>query len=185
MVNAILKDTESRMKSALEFLSQQYASIRAGRANPAVLDKVTVDYYGTPTPINQVAAVSVSEARVIVIQPWDISLLSAIEKSIQKSDLGINPQNDGKVIRLIFPQLTEDRRKEISKEISHMAEETKISVRNIRRDSMDKTKNAKKNSEINEDELKKAEKKIQDCTDKVCSDIDKLCSTKISQIMEI
>lgn len=184
-MNTILKDTESRMKSAVSHLSEEYASIRAGRANTSILDKVAVDYYGTATPINQVAAVSVAEARVIVIQPWDLSLLSAIEKAIQKSDIGINPQNDGKVLRLIFPQLTEDRRKEICREISHMAEESKISIRNIRRDAMDKIKNLKKSSTITEDEMKKAEKKIQDFTDKVCSDIDKLCSTKTAQTMEL
>lgn len=184
-MNSVLKDVESRMKSAVEHLSKEYAAIRAGRANTAILDKVTVDYYGTATPINQVAAVSVAEARVIVVQPWDISLLSAIEKAIQKSDIGINPQNDGKVIRLIFPQLTEDRRKEICKEISQMSEESKITVRNIRRDSMDKLKNMKKASEITEDEMKKGEKKIQDCTDKTCSEIDKLCSTKTAQTMEL
>lgn len=184
-MNSVLKDVESKMKSAVEHLSKEYASIRAGRANTAILDKVTVDYYGTATPINQVAAVSVAEARVIVIQPWDISLLSAIEKAIQKSDIGINPQNDGKVIRLIFPQLTEDRRKEICKEISQMSEDSKITVRNIRRDSMDKLKNMKKASEITEDEMKKGEKKIQDCTDKICGEIDKLCSTKTAQTMEL
>ena len=184
-MNSVLKDVESRMKSAVEHLSKEYAAIRAGRANTAILDKVTVDYYGTATPINQVAAVSVAEARVIVVQPWDISLLSAIEKAIQKSDIGINPQNDGKVIRLIFPQLTEDRRKEICKEISQMSEESKITVRNIRRDSMDKLKNMKKASEITEDEMKKGEKKIQDCTDKTCSEIDKLCSAKTAQTMEL
>ena len=129
------------MKTAYERLSSEYTAIKAGRANASVLDKIQIDYYGTKTPINQVAAVSISEARVLVIQPWDVSLLGTIEKEIQKSDIGINPQNDGKVIRLIFPQLTEDRRKEIAKEISAMAENSKISVRNIRRDAMDKTKN--------------------------------------------
>ena len=185
LMNSILKDTETRMDGAVKHLSDEYASIRAGRANTAILDKVSIEYYGTPTPINQVAAISVAEARVIVIQPWDMSSLSAIEKAIQKSDIGINPQNDGKVIRLIFPQLTEDRRREISKEISRLAEETKISIRNIRRDAMDKSKALKKNSEATEDEIKKLEKKVQDFTDKSCAKIDKLCSEKIAKTMEI
>ena len=184
-MNSIIKDTETRMDFAVKHLSDEYASIRAGRASTAILDKVSIDYYGTATPINQVAAVSVAEARVIVIQPWDLSLLSVIEKAIQKSDIGINPQNDGKVIRLIFPQLTEDRRREISKEISRLSEDTKISVRNIRRDAMDKAKVLKKNSEATEDEVKKLEKKVQDLTDKFCSKIDKLCSEKIAKTMEI
>ncbi len=147
-MNTILENAKAKMKAAVEHLKEEYAAIRAGRANPAVLDKVTVDYYGSPTPINQVAAVSVTEARVILIQPWDASILGGIEKAIQKSDIGINPQNDGKNIRLIFPQLTEDRRKEIVKEISKIAEDAKISIRNIRRDCMDKIKNLKKTSEI-------------------------------------
>ena len=159
-MNTILENATAKMKAAVEHLKEEYAAIRAGRANPAVLDKVTVDYYGSPTPINQVAAVSVTEARVILIQPWDASILGGIEKAIQKSDIGINPQNDGKNIRLIFPQLTEDRRKEIVKEISKIAEDAKISIRNIRRDCMDKIKNLKKTSEITEDDMKKAEKKV-------------------------
>lgn len=173
------------MESTCEKLSNDYAAIQAGRANPAVLDKVTVDYYGTATPINQVAAISVAEARVLTIQPWDISVLNAIEKAIQKSDIGINPQNDGKVIRLIFPQLTEDRRKEIAKEVSSMAENSKIAIRNIRRNAIDKLKNKKKASEITEDELKSGEKKVQDLTDKFCKNIDELSSTKEKQIMSL
>ncbi len=184
-MNNLIKDAETKMKSSCERLGSEYASIQAGRANPAVLDKVMVDYYGTPTPINQIAAVSVSEARVLVIHPWDVSLLNIIEKEIQKSDIGINPQNDGKVLRLIFPQLTEERRKEISKEISSMAENSKIAIRNIRRDAMDKTKNMKKNSEITEDEQKKGEKRIQDLTDKYCAEIEKLCDAKTKQVMSL
>ena len=184
-MNTILKNTESRMKNAAEHLSQEYAGIRAGRANTAILDKITVDYYGTPTPINQIAAVSVMESRVISIQPWDMSLLNAVEKAIQKSDIGINPQNDGKTIRLIFPPLTEDRRKEIVKEVSHLAEESKIAVRNIRRDALEKIKSLKKNSEITEDDSKKAEKKIQTFTDNTCSEIEQLCSNKTTEIMKI
>ncbi len=184
-MNSLLKDAETRMKQTVEHLSNEYASIRAGRANPSVLNKINIDYYGTPTPINQVAAVSVSEARVLVIQPWDISLLNIIERAIQKSDIGINPQNDGKVIRLIFPQLTEDRRKEIAREASGLSEESKISIRSIRRDLIDKSKNLKKSSEITEDESKKLEKKIQDFTDKYCAEIEKLCDAKTKQIMEL
>ena len=184
-MNTILENAKAKMKAAVEHLKEEYAAIRAGRANPAVLDKVTVDYYGSPTPINQVAAVSVTEARVILIQPWDASILSGIEKAIQKSDIGINPQNDGKNIRLIFPQLTEDRRKEIVKEISKIAEDAKISIRNIRRDCMDKIKNLKKTSEITEDDMKKAEKKVQTFTDDSCAEIEKLCSAKTTQTMEI
>lgn len=184
-MNTILENAKAKMKAAVEHLKEEYAAIRAGRANPAVLDKVTVDYYGSPTPINQVAAVSVTEARVILIQPWDASILGGIEKAIQKSDIGINPQNDGKNIRLIFPQLTEDRRKEIVKEISKIAEEAKISIRNIRRDCMDKIKNLKKTSEITEDDMKKAEKKVQTFTDDSCAEIEKLCSAKTTQTMEI
>ena len=184
-MNTILENAQAKMKAAIEHLKEEYTAIRAGRANPAVLDKVTVDYYGSPTPINQVAAVSVTEARVILIQPWDASILGGIEKAIQKSDIGINPQNDGKNIRLIFPQLTEDRRKEIVKEISKIAEDAKISIRNIRRDCMDKIKNLKKTSEITEDDMKKAEKKVQTFTDDSCAEIEKLCSAKTAQTMEI
>lgn len=184
-MNTILENAKAKMKAAIEHLKEEYTAIRAGRANPAVLDKVTVDYYGSPTPINQVAAVSVTEARVILIQPWDTSILGGIEKAIQKSDIGINPQNDGKNIRLIFPQLTEDRRKEIVKEISKIAEDAKISIRNIRRDCMDKIKNLKKTSEITEDDMKKAEKKVQTFTDDSCAEIEKLCSAKTTQTMEI
>ena len=184
-MNQLIKDTEAKMKSSCERLSSEYASIQAGRANPAVLDKVTVDYYGTATPINQVAAISISEARILVIQPWDVSILNAIEKAIQKSDIGINPQNDGKVLRLIFPQLTEERRKEISKEVSSMAENSKVSVRNVRRDAMDKIKNMKKNSEVTEDEQKKGEKKVQDLTDKYCAEIEKICDEKTQQVMSL
>jgi len=184
-MNQLLNDIKSKMQSNCNRLSDDYAAIQAGRANPAVLEKVTVDYYGTATPINQVAAVSVAEARVLTIQPWDISVLNAIEKAIQKSDIGINPQNDGKVIRLIFPQLTEDRRKEIAKEVSSMSENSKIAIRNIRRDAIDKLKNKKKASEITEDELKSGEKKIQDLTDKFCKQIDELRSTKEKQIMSL
>ena len=184
-MNNLISDTQNRMKNTCDRLVSEYASIQAGRANPAVLDKITVDYYGSPTPINQVAAISVSEARILVIQPWDISILSGIEKAIQKSDLGINPQNDGKIIRLIFPQLTEERRKEISKEVSAIAEDSKISIRNIRRDAIDKIKNMKKSSEITEDAMNRGEKKVQELTDKYCKEIDSLSSAKSKQILSL
>lgn len=174
-----------KMNKTLQALRNEYASIRAGRANPAVLDKITVDYYGAPTPIQQMAAVSVPEARTLVIQPWDISTLKAIEKAIMVSDIGINPNNDGKIIRLQFPPLTEERRKEIVKKILKFAEEAKISVRSIRRDFMEKFKTMKKISEITEDDLKKCEKDVQDLTDKFCKDIDTVAKVKEKEIMDI
>ncbi len=181
----ILSNAEVKMGKTLNVLDNEYSSIRAGRANPAVLDKILVDYYGAPTPINQLAAVSVAEARVLCIQPWDATVCSAIEKAIQKSDLGVNPQSDGKLIRLVFPQLTEDRRKEIAKEMSKMAEDAKVAVRSIRRDAIDKLKDKKKSSEITEDDLKTAEKKIQDITDKKVKEIDVLLAKKEKDILSI
>jgi len=182
-MNLILQDTEAKMALALGHLHGQYNSIRADRANTAILDRVIINYYDTPTPLNQIAAISIAESRIIIIQPWDISLLSVIEKAIQKSDIGINPQNDGKSIRLIFPPLTEDRRKDITKDISRMAEDTKVCVRNIRREAIDQAKTLKKNSKLTEDELKRLEKYAQDFTDRYCESIEKLCKEKISQIM--
>lgn len=173
------------MEKRLSHLADDYAAIRAGRANPAVLDKVMVDYYGAPTPINQLAAVSVTEARTLMVQPWDASVLRAVEKAIQTSDVGINPQNDGKALRLVFPPLTEDRRKEIVKEVSKMAEETKVSVRNVRRDAVDKVKAKKKDGELTEDDLKKAEKKIQDLTDRFVKEIDNMAEKKQKEVMSI
>lgn len=184
-MKTVLKTTEDKMKKSVAHLETEFAEIRAGRANPAVLDKLRIDYYGTPTPINQVAAVSVTEARTLTIQPWDSSLLRAIEKVIQTSDIGINPQNDGKVIRMIFPPLTEDRRKEIVKEIAKMGEEAKVAVRSIRRESMEKLKAMKKSSEITEDDQKHGEKKIQEITDNNIKNIDSLTEKKQKQIMEI
>ncbi len=184
-MNTVIKSTDEKMTKSVKHLETEFAEIRAGRANPAVLDKVKVDYYGTPTAVNQLAAVSVTEARTLIIQPWDVSILRSIEKAIQTSDIGINPQNDGKVIRMIFPPLTEDRRKEIVKEIAKMGEETKVSVRSIRRDAMDKLKGMKKSSEITEDDQKHAEKKIQDITDRHIKSIDSLTEKKQKQIMEI
>ena len=152
-MNEIFKQTEDKMNKTVSVLSSEYASIRAGRANPAVLDKIMVDYYGTPTAINQLAAVSVTEARILTIQPWDASVCRGIERAIQSSDLGINPQSDGKIIRIMFPPLTEERRRDLVKEINKLGEEAKIAVRSIRRDAIDKLKAQKKNSEITEDEL--------------------------------
>ena len=165
----VLAKAESKMGKTIARLESDYAAIRAGRANPAVLDKVMVDYYGAPTPVNQLAAVSVAEARVLTIQPWDGSVCRAIERAIQTSDIGINPQSDGKTIRLIFPPLTEEKRKDIVKDVSHMAEEAKIALRSIRRDAMEKLKAMKKDGELTEDDLKQAEKKTQELTDKYVS----------------
>ena len=173
------------MNKSLNALSNEFASIRAGRANPAVLDKVFVDYYGTQTPVNQMAAISVAEARILVIQPWDRSTLKLIEKAILASDIGINPTNDGSVIRLVFPQLTEERRKDLCKDIKKYGEECKVTVRSIRRDTMDKFKVMKKNSEITEDDLKDCEKKVQDLTDKFCAEVDKAVSAKEKEIMTV
>lgn len=180
-----LNITKEKMTKSLNSLNNEFASIRAGRANPSVLDKVNVDYYGTPTPVNQMAAISVSEARVLVIQPWDASSIKAIEKAIQASDIGITPNNDGKSLRLVFPQLTEDRRKELCKNIKKYGEECKVTIRSIRRDTMEKFKTMKKNNEITEDDLKDCEKKVQDFTDKFCIDIDKAVAEKEKEIMSI
>lgn len=176
---------EERMEKSLNKLFKDYASIRAGRANPAVLDKINVDYYGVPTLITQLGSISVSEARTLVIQPWDLSVLTMIEKAIQISDLGINPSNDGKVIRISFPPLTEERRKEIVKEIHKLGEDCKVSIRNIRRDILDSLKNMKNASEITEDDFKSGEKNIQNITDKFCSNVDKSVSEKEKEIMSI
>ena len=173
------------MQRRIEHLETEYSSIRAGRANPGVLDKVTVNYYGTPTPVNQVASVSIAEARTLVVQPWDVSLLKDLERAIQMSDIGINPQNDGKVIRLIFPPLTEERRKDIVKEISKMAEDTKVQIRNARRDAIDKIKALKKSGDITEDDQKDGDKKIQDATDKFVKEVDVLAEKKKKEIMAI
>ena len=183
-MNSNLKVYDEKMNKSVDILGKDYAAIRAGRANPAVLDKVTVDY-GTPTPINQMAAVSVSEARTLTIQPWDRSTLKEIEKAIQVSDIGINPQNDGSVIRLVFPPLTEERRKELSKGISKQGEDAKVVIRNIRRDAMDKFKAMKKAGEMTEDELKAIEKETQDLTDKYCKQIDDMAASKSKEILEI
>ena len=176
---------DEKMTKSINVLAGEFASIRAGRANPAVLDKLFVDYYGTPTPINQMAAVSVSEARVLVIQPWDRSTLKDIEKAILTSDIGINPNNDGTVIRLNFPPITEDRRKEICKDIRKLGEDTKVAIRSIRRDALEKFKAEKKNGTLTEDDLKAAEKDVQDMTDKYCKTIDTMVADKEKEIMSI
>ncbi len=176
---------DEKMTKTINALKNEFASIRAGRASAAVLDKIRVDYYGTPTPVNQLAAISVAEARILTIQPWDKSCLSSIEKAIQASDLGINPQNDGVVIRLTFPPLTEDRRKEIVKTIRATSEDSKVAIRSIRRDCIDKLKKMEKASEITEDDLKEGEKQIQDKTDKYIKEIDSISSDKEKEIMEI
>lgn len=184
-MSAFGKEYSEKMEKTLAVLAKEYAAIRAGRANPNVLDKVTVEYYGTPTPINQMAAVSVTEARTLTIQPWDKSTLKAIEKAIQASDVGVNPQNDGSVLRLMFPPLTEERRKDLSKQIGKMGEESKVAIRSIRRDANDKLKAQKKASEVSEDEIKQLEKEVQELTDKYCKEIDKMAEQKAKEIMEI
>ncbi len=176
---------EEKMTKTINVYEENLAEIRAGRANPAILNKITIDYYGTPTPINQVAGVSVPEARMIVIQPWDASVLKEIEKEILKSDIGINPNNDGKVIRLVFPELNEERRKEIVKDIKKMAEEARVAIRSIRRDAIDDAKAMQKNSEITEDELKSAEDNIQKLTDKYVTEIDNILDKKEKEIMSV
>ena len=176
---------EEKMDKTISVFEENLSEIRAGRANPAILNKITINYYGTPTPINQVAGISVPEARLIVIQPWDASILKEIEKEILKADIGINPNNDGKVIRLVFPELNEERRKEIVKDIRKLAEEAKISIRAIRRDGIDLGKVKQKNSEITEDELKNAENQIQKLTDKKIEEIDKILENKEKEVMSI
>ena len=172
------KEFDAKMQKTIDVVMSDFASVRAGRANAAVLDKITVDYYGAPTPLNQVAAISSPDPRSLMIQPWDGTLLKAIEKAIQTSDLGINPQNDGKVIRLAFPQLTEERRKELTKQVRKYGEAGKVAIRNIRRDAMDKFKALEKKSEITEDDRKDYEKELQDITEKRCKQIDELTAKK-------
>lgn len=181
----MLKQTEEKMQKRLDSLLDEFGSLRAGRANPKMLDKIMVDYYGTPTQIAQMAAISVSEARILTIQPWDASILKEIEKAINNSDLGINPQNDGKIIRLVFPQLTEERRKELVKKVQKYGEECKVSIRSVRRDALDKFKKMQKDSEITEDDLKNNEKKVQDLTDKYCKKVDELVKDKEKEVLSI
>ena len=184
-MKTVFETAKTKMNKTIHALQTEYGAIRAGRANPQILDKLAVDYYGTPTPINQLGSISVAEARVLVIQPWDKSVLKAIEKAIQTSDIGINPQNDGSVIRLTFPPLTEDRRKDLAKEIQKIGENSKVAVRSIRRDCVDKLKAMKKASEITEDDLKDGEKEVQKITDGFIKEIDDLAAAKAKEIMEI
>lgn len=176
---------EEKMDKTISVFEENLSKVRAGRANPAILNKITVSYYGVPTPINQVAGISVPEARMILIQPWDTSLLKEIEKEILKSDIGINPNNDGKVIRLNFPELNEERRKELVKDIRKLAEEAKVAIRSIRRDAIDEAKEMQKKSEITEDDLKNEENEIQKLTDKKVEEIDNMLANKEKEIMSI
>lgn len=180
-----LKIAEEKMEKTLNALAEDYVTIRAGRANPSVLNKITVDYYGSPTPLQQVANISVPEARLLVIQPWDRSLIKAIEKAIQASDVGINPSNDGTVIRLLFPELTEERRKELSKDVKKKGEAAKVAIRNIRRDCVDTIKKAQKAGEITEDDQKKDEDDAQKLTDKFIDKVDKAVEAKTKEIMTV
>lgn len=184
-MNELIKNTEEKMNKSIDVLEREYKSIRAGRANAAVLDRVNVDYYGVPTPVQQMAAISVPEPRTLLITPWDKSTLKDIEKAILTSEIGINPQNDGTCIRLNFPPLTEERRKDIVKDIRKKGEDAKVAVRNQRRDALDKLKALKKNNAITEDDEANGEKKIQNLTDKFCKEIDELANIKEKEIMEI
>lgn len=181
----INKEFDSKMGKTVEVVKSDFAGVRAGRANAGVLDKITVDYYGAPTPLNQVAAISSPDPRVLMIQPWDASILKAIEKAILTSDLGLNPQNDGRVIRLTFPQLTEERRKELTKQVRKYGENGKVAIRNIRRDAMDKYKALEKKGEMTEDDRKEYEKELQDMTDKRCKEIDDLTAKKEAELMAV
>ena len=174
-----------KMQKAISVLQENLGAVRAGRANPAILNKISVEYYGTLTPLTQVASVSIPEARTLVIQPWDANLLKEIEKEISKSDIGITPNNDGKVIRLSFPELTEERRKEIVKTVKKMGEDSKVTIRSIRRDAIDFARNLKKNNEISEDELKDEEDNVQKITDKFVDEIDKIIASKEKEIMQV
>ena len=179
------KEFTRKMDKTLEILQEDFGAVRAGRANARVLDRIVVEYYGVDTPIGQVGTISSPDARTLVIQPWDGSLLKKIEKAIQTSELGINPQNDGRVIRLVFPQLTEERRRELVKQVKKYGEEGKVAVRNIRRDAMDYIKKLKKDSEITEDDQKKAEKDLQELTDKYIKKVDEACAVKEKELMEL
>jgi len=185
MEKGAYKPYEDKMKKSIEAIGSDFASVRAGRANASVLDRISVDYYGTPTPIHQIASISSPDPRTLVIQPWDSSAVKLVEKAIQNSDLGINPQNDGKVLRLAFPQLTEERRKELVKQIHKYAESGKVAIRNIRRDAIDVFKKQEKASEITEDEMKEAEKELQKLTDDSCKQLDELLTKKEKELMSI
>ena len=182
---ADLKEFERKMEKTLEVLASDFGAVRAGRANAQVLDRISVEYYGVDTPLNQVGTVSSPDARTLLIQPWDGSLLKAIEKAIQVSDLGINPQNDGKVIRLVFPQLTEERRKDLTKQVKKYTEDAKVAMRNVRRDAVDFVKKAQKKGDLTEDDEKDAEKDIQELTDKFTKRADEMCAKKEKELMEL
>ncbi len=184
-MSADIKSYDERMKKTIEVVKSNFAAVRAGRANAGVLDRITVEYYGAPTPLNQVANISSPAPRTLTIQPYDMSLLKVIEKAIQTSDLGINPQNDGRLIRLSFPQLTEERRKDLTKQVRKYGEEGKVALRNIRRDAMDEIKKLTKKSELTEDDQKQLEKELQDLTDKRCKDIDELTAKKEKELMAV
>ncbi|MCI8869499.1 MAG: ribosome recycling factor [Lawsonibacter sp.] len=180
-----VKAYDDRMQKTIDVVKSNFAAVRAGRANAGVLDRISVEYYGTPTPLNQVAAISSPDPRSLMIQPWDASLLKAIEKAVQTSDLGINPQNDGKVIRLAFPQLTEERRRDLTKQVRKYGEEGKVALRNIRRDAMEDFKKQTKKSEMTEDDQKKLEKELQELTDKRCKEVDDLTAKKEQELMAV
>ena len=185
MTDAVLNNAKEKMAKTCSSYEREMQSVRAGRANPQVLDRIVVDYYGTPTPINQVGNISVPEARMLVIAPWEPKMITPIEKAIQTSDLGLNPSNDGKVIRLVFPELNEERRKDLTKVASKACEEAKVAIRNIRRDAMEQIKKMKKNSEITEDDQRKAEEDLQKITDKGIKDVDAVYAAKEKEIMEV
>jgi len=184
-MNEIHKEYDIKMQKTIEVTKEEFAAVRAGRANASVLDRISVEYYGTATPINQVATISSPDARTLVIQPWDATLLKALEKALQSSDLGINPQNDGRVLRLNFPQLTEERRRELTKQVKKYGENGKVAIRNIRRDAMEKYKAMEKKSEITEDDFKNYEKEIQEMTDKRCKELDDLTAKKEAELMAV
>ena len=184
-MNSIIQEFDVKMNKTVEVVKSDFAGVRAGRANASVLDKITVDYYGSPTPINQVASIASPDPRSLVIQPWDGSILRGIEKAIQTSDLGINPQNDGKVLRLQFPQLTEERRKELTKQVRKYGESGKVAIRNIRRDAREKFKAMQKKSEITEDDFKLLERDLQDLTEKRCKQLDDLTAKREAELMAV
>jgi len=184
-MSSMTKPYEEKMNASVDHLARELGAIRAGRANPAVLDRVMVDYYGSPTPINQIAAVAVAEARILTISPWDRQMLKPISKAIQTSDIGINPIDDGQIIRLVFPAPTEERRKQLTKEVQKLGEEAKVAVRNVRRDAMDKFKAMKKAGELTEDDQKKLEEETQKLTDKYVKKIDETCAAKNKEVMEV
>lgn len=181
----IFQEYDYKMKRTIDVVMSDFAAVRAGRANPAVLDKITVEYYGAETPLQQVAAIAAPDPRTLTIQPWDATLLKAIEKALLTSDLGLNPQNDGKIIRLSFPQLTEERRRDLTKQVKKYGENGKIAIRNVRRDAVERFKAMKKKSEITEDDLKEYEKELQDLTDKRCRELDDLTAKKEAELLEL